>query len=251
VTVVPTRAPRRAFTLLEVLVAVAILGLGLTVLLTAQTGLFSSAKRAAVMSEAVGLARCKMSELEEHLLRNGFPITTEEEEGECCGDDESALTCKWTIASVMLPEFSALGSADAGTEESTSSLTLEGLSTAKDELSKGDSQNAVSSIQGMMGSGMGSGGPSMGAGALAPLAMGMIYPQLKTMLEASIRKVTVKVVWSEGSIERDLSITQYITNPQQGGFLAEDESQAGGAGGAGSGAAPPTGRGGSGSRSRR
>jgi len=245
------RASQRGFTLLEVLVAVAILGLGLTVLLTAQTGLFSSAKRAAVMSEAVGLARCKMSELEEHLLRNGFPITTEEEEGPCCGDEESALTCKWTIASVMLPEFSPLGSgADAGTEESASDLTLEGLSTAKDELSQGDSQSAMSSIQGMMGSGMGSGGPSMGAGALAPLAMGMIYPQLKAMLEASIRKVTVKVVWSEGSIERDLSVTQYITNPQQGGFLAEDESAMGGAGGAG-GSAPPSGPGAGGSRSRR
>lgn len=245
------RAPRRAFTLLEVLVAVAILGLGLTVLLTAQTGLFSSAKRAAVLSEAVGLARCKMSEVEEHLLRNGFPIITEEEEGPCCGDEESALTCKWTIASIMLPEFSPLSSADAGSEESASDLTLEGLSTAKDELSQGDSQSAMSSIQGMMGSGMGSGGPSMGAGALAPLAMGMIYPQLKAMLEASIRKVTVKVVWSEGSIQRDLSVTQYLTNPQQGGFLAEDESQGAAGAGGGSGIAPPTGQAGAGSRSRR
>ena len=43
----------RAFTLLEVMVAVAILGLGLTVILTAQTGLFSSSKRAAQLSEAV------------------------------------------------------------------------------------------------------------------------------------------------------------------------------------------------------
>jgi general secretion pathway protein I len=246
------RASRRAFTLLEVLVAVAILGLGLTVLLTAQTGLFSSAKRAAIMSEAVGLARCKMSELEEHLLRNGFPITNEDEEGPCCGDEESALTCKWTIASVMLPDFSPGGGADAGTGESSESdLTLDGLSSAKDELAQGDSQSAMSSIQGMMGSGMGSGGPSMGAGALAPLAMGMIYPNLKAMLEASIRKVTVKVVWSEGSIERDISVTQYLTNPQQGGFLAVDESQAAAGAGGGGGVSPATGQGGSGSRSRR
>ena len=42
------------FTLLEVMIAVAILGLGLTVILTAQTGLFSSSKRAATMSQAVG-----------------------------------------------------------------------------------------------------------------------------------------------------------------------------------------------------
>ena len=58
------------------------------------------------------------------------------------------------------------------------------------------------------------------------------------------------MVWSEGSIERDLSVTQYITNPQQGGFLAEDESAAAGAGGA-SGSSPSGAPGAGGGRSRR
>ena len=61
--------------------------------------------------------------------------------------------------------------------------------------------------------------------------MGLIYPQLKGMLEASIRKVTVRVIWSEGPLERDVTVTQYITNPQQGGLLSVDESMAAGAGG--------------------
>jgi hypothetical protein len=136
---------------------------------------------------------------------------------------------------VTLPDFNASRGADAGAGESdpANALSLDSLTEAKDQLSKGDTASATSSIQGMMSSGIGAGGPSMGAGALAPLAMGMIYPQLKAMLEASIRKVTVRVVWSEGKIEREISITQYITNPQQGGFLAEDESMAGAGGGAG------------------
>jgi general secretion pathway protein I len=241
------RAPQeRAFTLLEVMVAVAILGLGLVTLLTAQTGLFSSSKRAATMSEAIGLARCKMSEVEEHVLREGYQLTTEEEEGPCCADEDSPLRCKWTIETVTLPEFNAMGG-DAGTGESMGGMTLEGLGSAKDDLAKGDTAGAVSGIQEMMGSGIGAGGPSMGAGALAPLAMGMIYPQLKAMLEASIRKVTVRVIWSEGLTERDLTVTQYLTNPQQGGFLAEDESM-GGAGGTGATAPGTTARGGRGSR---
>ena len=65
------------------------------------------------------------------------------------------------------------------------------------------------------------------ASGLASMAIGMIYPQLKGMLEASIRKVTVQVYWKEGSTERNLSITQYVTNPQQGGMLAEGEGGAG------------------------
>jgi hypothetical protein len=77
----------------------------------------------------------------------------------------------------------------------------------------------------------------MGAGALAPMAMSMVYPQLKGMLEASIRKVTVQVVWKDGSAERDLTVTQYLTNPQQGGLLAVDETGAGGASGANAGTA--------------
>ena len=75
-----------------------------------------------------------------------------------------------------------------------------------------------------------------GLGQQAPLT-----PEYQAMLEASIRKVTVKVIWSEGSTERDLSVTQYLTNPQQGGFLAEDESAAGAAGTTGVGAGATSG----------
>jgi general secretion pathway protein I len=239
------------------MVAVAILGLGLVTLLTAQTGLFASSKRAGTLSEAIGLARCKMSEIEEHLLRQGYQLTTEDEEGPCCEDDDSALRCKWSIATVMLPEFS-MSSADAGAgegeDESASTMTLDGLGEAKDSLAKGDTADSVGKMQEMMGGGIASGGPSMGAGALAPLAMGMVYPQLKAMLEASIRKVTVQVVWMEGRTERDFTVTQYITNPQAGGFLAEDESAAGGAsgaGGAGTAGASNEGRSGSSSTRRR
>jgi general secretion pathway protein I len=220
--------------LLEVMVAVSILGLGLVVLLTAQTGLFSSAKRAATLSQAVGLARCKMSEIEEQLLRNGYSITGEDEEGPCCEDEESELRCKWSIIPIVLPELGAggPGGADAGAtmegEDPTASLDV--LGNAQDQLSQGNTSDALSGLNGAVGAA--SGGPSMGAGALAPLAMGMIYPQLKGMLEASIRKITVRVVWSEGPLERDFSVTQYVTNPQQGGLLAVDES-AGAAGAAG------------------
>lgn len=220
------RQRRRAFTLLEVMVAIAILGLGLSVLLTAQTGLFSSAKRAATLSRAVGLARCKMSEVEEELLRQGYSLTEELEEGPCCEDELFDLRCRWTISPVVLPELSSMaGGADAGAgAESPSTAPLDALSQAKNELAGGDSPSAFSGLSDMIG-GDATGGPSMGAGALAPMAMSMVYPQLKGMLEASIRKVTVQVLWSEGSLERDLSVTQYVTNPQQGGLLAVDETQ--------------------------
>ena len=65
------RARRRGFTLLEVLVAVAILGLGLTAILSAQFSAVSGVAHARHMSLAVGLARCKMSEIEQQLKVEG------------------------------------------------------------------------------------------------------------------------------------------------------------------------------------
>lgn len=230
------RRARAAFTLLEVMVAVAILGLGLTTILTAQTGLFSSTKRAGQLSRAVGLARCKMSEIEVQLLREGYQLTAENEEGECCEDEDSELRCRWTIAPVMLPELSMGGGADAGVgEESTGDMSTlgTGLEDAQGDLMSGDTAGAMQAL-----------GGAMGGGGIASMAMGMVYPQLKGMLEASIRKVTVQVYWKDGSAEKDLVVTQYLTNPQAGGFLAvEGGAEDEGAGGSGGGSRPNSGSG--------
>src|SRR3954454_17686590 len=84
------RGPRSGFTLLEVLVAVAILGLGLTVILSSQAGLFSSATRGEHLTVAGNLLRCKMSEIELDLDQKGFNLTDENDEGDCCDEDEGA-----------------------------------------------------------------------------------------------------------------------------------------------------------------
>src|ERR1043165_1017729 len=55
----------RGFSLLEVMVAIAILGMSLTVILSAQGGLSASNRSAANMGTATELGRCKMTEIEE------------------------------------------------------------------------------------------------------------------------------------------------------------------------------------------
>ena len=59
--------PPRGFTLLEVMVAVAILGLGLTAILSAQFSAVSATAHAKILSISTGLARCKMTELEDYV----------------------------------------------------------------------------------------------------------------------------------------------------------------------------------------
>jgi len=53
-------------------------------------------------------------------------------------------------------------------------------------------------------------------GGLAAMALSIVYPTLKPMLEASIRRITVSVKWNEGSKQRSFDIAEYVTNPMQG-----------------------------------
>src|SRR5271155_3059018 len=105
----------RGFSLLEVMFAVALFGAVVTFILSAQAGLIAGDKAAANMSQAVELARCRMSELEEKELRLGFPEIEEKDTSSVCCDDKevAGYTCDWEVERVKLPEATSLGG-DAG-----------------------------------------------------------------------------------------------------------------------------------------
>lgn len=208
---------QRGFTLLEVLVAIAILGLGLTIVLSAQTGIFWSYSRARHLSQAPGLLRCKMEEIEVELLKLGFPQIEQTDDGPCCEDELiDGYQCDWKIQKVVLPEL-PLGGATAG-DAGASEGFAGGLGAMGSLVQLQQSGGAalgdnpqVSDLTEMMGD-------TASMSGIAPMVMGIVYPDLKPMLEASIRKVTVSVRWQEGESQRDLTVTQYITSPQQGGL---------------------------------
>jgi general secretion pathway protein I len=223
----------RGFTLLEVLMAVAILGLGLSVLLGAQTGLFASASRAQHISVATGLARCRVSELELDLLQKGFPLIDQESDGDCCmGESSDGYDCSWKVQRVELPDPSEMNaSGDGGLDLSTDALGTDAL---------GAGSNPVSTLL-ALGQGTGSAlgekpdlgalateltGSMGGTDAIAGIVMGFVYPTLKPMLEASIRKVIVSVRWREGVRERSLAVTYYVTDPKQAAAASEEAETA-------------------------
>jgi len=231
---------RRGFTLLEVLVAVAILGLGLSVLLGAQTGLFASATRTEHISLATGLARCRMSELELELLQKGYPLVEADGEGNCCmGESSEGFTCSWKVQRVTLPQMNyGDGGMEAGLAdqdlEVEGGLALDAGPTPPVGTGPGMGMGSTGPLGMLMQLGSGQMGGALGAkpdlgslassfqgsmsgvDGLATMVLGMVYPTLKPMLEASIRKVIVSVKWKEGSRERTLDLTQYVTDPQQG-----------------------------------
>jgi general secretion pathway protein I len=224
------RTPGRGFTLLEVLVAIAILGLGLTVILGSQVGLFTNAARGEHLTVATNLVRCKMSEIEVKLLTYGYQLTDETDEGPCCtGEDQDSdgYRCSWKVERVKLPEL-PLNGVDAGANPAgdggldlgpiglLTGLNQPGGQNLGDKASSGDLAKTLSNAPSPM--------------SLAPMMMSMVYPTLKPMLEASIRKVSVTVTYKEGKFDRELLVTQYVTNPQQGQL---DPAVAGTGGGSG------------------
>jgi general secretion pathway protein I len=257
---------KMGFSLLEVLMAVALFGAVVTIILSAQAGLVASDRTATNMSQAIEIARCRMSEIEEKQLRLGFPEMEEKDQSNvCCNDREVAgFTCDWQVERVLLPQPMGLGG-DGG----LNSLLGGGLGL---DAGLGDlgatAQGLATSVPGPMGTtlinpmggaalnfdaGLQNIGQSLtqsfgGAGmsGLLSLVFSLVYPSLKPMLEAGIRRVTVTIHWQEGSHTRDMMLQQYITNPSRSGLMASlAEAGLGGEGGlpmnVGGGAATPGG----------
>jgi general secretion pathway protein I len=248
------------FTLLEVLVAVSILGLGLTAILSAQAGAFSSAAYARNISVATGLLRCKMSEVEEHLYKDGFQEADETGAGPCCdGDDNPNFRCLWRADRPTFPEarfgdlnldsalnfgspggsggpagggLGALGMlAGAGAGASP----LGGVSSIGDAAKMlGDANSAAVSgltpAPSVTGTSIASppgapGDPAGGGmGGLASMAMSFVYPSLKIVFEASTRRITATVIFREGKKERTIDVIEWFTMPQKG--IAVDDVSA-------------------------
>ncbi len=226
---------RRGFSLLEVMFAVALFGAVVTFILSAQGGLIASNKRAATMSQAVEIARCRMSELEEKELKLGYPEIEEKDTSNVCCDDQEVdgYTCDWEIERVKLPETTALGG-DAGLSSLLGGGLGLGLDAGLDSIANGLPSQVGNVLMNPMGgaslnldAGLQGVGQSMqtafgGAGAQGLLSMvfSIVYPSLKPLLESAIRRVTVTVKWKEGSIDREFALTQYLTNPSRAGLLA-------------------------------
>ncbi len=236
---------REAFSLLEVMVAVAILGLTLTVILSAQGGLAASNKMAANMGLATTVARCKMTEMEEKILKLGYPAIEDINlDVMCCNDtDDGVFRCDSRVEKVTLPNPPD-NSLDGG-----SSMALSALASAAAPGASGGPPSLGSIASGLGGAGLDFDGGLQGLGAgvmnqvggagaqgLLQMVMGMVYPMLKPMFEASIRRLTVTVKWKEGPNAKELTLIQYVTNPQQAGFVAGVSPSAS----ASSNLAPPT-----------
>jgi len=203
---------RHGFTLLEVMIAVAILGLSLTAIFSSEVGAANVAARARRQNVAATLARCKMGEIEEIIAIEGLPALEKKDTDNCCEHAPvEGFECDWIVDRIILPE---LGADDEGFEDDEERSPNELVNEVVGEVaSEGGPTEQVIAGQ---------------AGNLATLALQLAFPILKPFLEEQVRRATVAIRWKEGPEERGFEVTQYLVSDQPAPvdeFTEEEEEE--------------------------
>lgn len=220
------------FTLLEVMIATAILAMGLASVFGSNVIAARRVAHARMITQATLVGQCRMTQVEAWLRKNQLPQTDQRVEDppdmggtRCC---EAPFTCEANVDKIELPSPPQVNS-DATNQllnTATSALSGSQFGGAGGAQGPGGS-NPLTALAGALG-GLGAAGGAqpgqgaMGTGSNAPNMQGAqaailagIYPALKPMLEGAIRRVTVRVAWEEGSREFHFDLIQYVTNPGQ------------------------------------
>ena len=193
----------RGFTLLEVMIAVAILGLSLTAIFSSEVGAANVAQRARRQNIAATLARCKMGEIEEVIGIEGLPALEKKDKDNCCEHAPvEGFECEWIVERIILPELGAdEGDGEEGSDGDTNDDPIGRLNQTYEDLNEQGGGTPEEVIAGE-------------AGNLALLALQLGFPILKPFLEEQVRRATVTVLWKEGPRERGFDVTQYLVSEQ-------------------------------------
>ncbi len=182
----------RGFTLLEVMIAMAILSGAITWTTVGVARTIKAENHAKLLSTATFLARSKMVDFEDDLYEKGFGEFEKETNG--IFEDKGFSRFAWRIIcdKVELP----------GNDQVQNAFTK--VTEAKQALAGGDT--SASSTANSAGSGGVSGTMGM---------MSSYYGIVKSVLEDGIRRATVHVEWLEGKTLQDVELVTYFTDPRR------------------------------------
>ena len=211
----------RGFTLLETVVALAILALALMAIFDINSGAVANHAYAKKLTVATLLARSKMTDLEQTLYDDGFSNDDKEESGDF--SQEGWSNYKWR-SKIIAPR--------------TDGVSPEQLIGAIFNLPIGPGGD-LSGLSSMFGGG-GKDGKSGStpsqtttANPMAGAAMGMAQPMFTQMIQQitqTVREVHLTVYWKEGSQTESLDLVTHIVSlgpgsDRNGGFTANNGTQ--------------------------
>jgi prepilin-type N-terminal cleavage/methylation domain-containing protein len=210
------RHRQRGFTLLETMIALGILAFGLGVLIESTAANVRTSERSDMLGIATQLTRAKLYDIEEQLIRDGFPEMDPPVEEDDFGDEEYGdwkdFTYKVEIVKVELPNLMAL-------QAMSGDPAASGAEGGEDPLMQ-------SPLAGLIAMGGGDAAAASGAGFIESQ-----FDLIRQVLEASIRKVTLTVTWNAGGLDEELVTVAYFTDPSAMNKVMQGLPLSGGAGG--------------------
>ena len=177
------RAASAGFTLLEIMIAVAVLAATTVVLLRIVTNNIRATNHAKLTTAATFLARTKISDVEDDVLYNGFSTDTESDKGTFKDEGPGYERFRWEtmIERIELPTDLTTKAQDTATKSSK------------------EAKNPMELMSGFLG--------GMMSAFIEPIRIG---------LQESVRKVTVRVIWDEhGRPDQTIEVVEYLTDPSQ------------------------------------
>jgi general secretion pathway protein I len=205
------RLRRLGFTLVEVMLALAILGVALVILVKSVAGNITSASEAFYMGVATDLARGKMYDLEEELLQEGFQEDEQELEGDFAEEGWPAITWKATITPTELPSLEQLMAMQQqesnGDGAGSGAGSGSGDEDAASDFMTGFQDSALGGLMSMLGGSVDASDVST-AGFLTTF-----YPMVQQVLKASIRKIKLTVHYDSGLRKEQFEVVLYVTEP--------------------------------------
>lgn len=223
---------RRGFTLLEVMIALALLGFALTVLIKSSAGNIFNAEQSHMLGIATDLARGKMYDIEEKLLKDGFTDTDQSQTDFKPFDEEGwpNIYYKYDVIQVEFPSFDQLQAMAQGKMMGSGSGSARGsaygsaFGSAYGSGFTSGSSDPLDSFQnsalgGMMSMMGGLGGGGLGAassgvmGAQGGALIQSQYQMFQQILKVTVRKVKLTVKWKVLGSDRDLTVVAFYTDP--------------------------------------
>ena len=214
------------FTLLEVIVSLAILGLALMAIFDLNAGAVAMHAYTKKLTVASLLARSKMIDIEQDLYDKGFNSDDEERSGDF--SDEGWSSFKWR-AKILAPRTQGVSSDQLisaifnipltgdGAKDNPLSLLFGGSSSSSPlGSSSSPPKPTTSGSSNPLGSGLSAAGSSVSSGtsALGPMS-GLMQGQFSQMIDQitkAVREVQLTVSWREGKQLETLDLVTHVVS---------------------------------------